>query len=49
MAARLGRPVWAEVGRADLYRRDQRRSAPRPRHVQADPAAQEAFRGGSAS
>ena|SRR5215469_10222332 len=49
MAERLGRPVWADVGRAYLYRLDQRRYAPRPRHVQADPAAQEAFKGGCAS
>jgi transposase len=49
MAERLGRPVWADVGRAYLDRLDRRRYAPRPRHVQADPAAQEAFKGGSAS
>lgn len=49
MAERLGRPVWADVGRAYLYRLDQRRYRPRPRHVQADPAAQEAFKGGFAS
>ncbi len=44
MAARLGRPVRYQVGWAYLIRLGGRPRVPRPRHVAADPAAQEAFK-----
>ncbi len=44
MAARLGRPVRYQVGWAYLVRLGGRPRVPRPRHVAADPAAQEAFK-----
>jgi transposase len=44
MAARLGRPIRYQVGWAYLIRLGGRPRAPRPRHVAADPAAQEAFK-----
>ncbi len=44
MAARLGRPVRYQVGWAYLIRLGGRPRRPRPRHVGADPAAQEAFK-----
>lgn len=47
MTARLGRAVAYWLGWAYLRRLGLRRQQPRPRHVQADPAAQEAFKGGS--
>jgi transposase len=44
MAARLGRPVRYQVGWTYLIRLGGRPRLPRPRHVHADPAAQEAFK-----
>lgn len=44
MSAKLGRPVSASLGWAYLVRLDGHRRKPRPRHVQADPAAQDAFK-----
>ncbi len=44
MAARLGRPVRYQVGWAYLIRLGGHPRRPRPRHVGADPAAQEAFK-----
>jgi transposase len=44
MAARLGRSVRYQVGWAYLIRLGGRPRVPRPRHVRADPAAQEAFK-----
>jgi winged helix-turn-helix protein len=44
MSAKLGRPVSVYLGWAYLVRLDGKRRKPRPRHVQADPATQEAFK-----
>lgn len=44
MSARLGRPVSVQLGWAYLVRLDGKRRQPRPRHVRADPAEQEAFK-----
>jgi transposase len=44
MSQRLGRPVSLYLGCAYLVRLQGRRRKPRPRHVQADPAEQEAFK-----
>lgn len=44
MSARLGRPVSVQLGWAYLVRLEGKRRTPRPRHVQADPAAQAAFK-----
>ena len=44
MSARLGRPVSVQLGWAYLVRLEGKRRKPRPRHVQADPAEQEAFK-----
>lgn len=49
IAARIGRPVRYQTGWAYLQRLQARQRQPRPRHVQADPAEQEAFKGGCAS
>src|SRR5215472_9337411 len=48
MTPRVGRPVASWLGWAYLRRLGLRRYVPRPRHVQADAAAQAAFKGGSA-
>lgn len=44
MSQRLGRSVGVQVGWAYLVRLDGKRRKPRPRHVRADPAEQEAFK-----
>jgi hypothetical protein len=44
MSAKLGRLVSVYLGWAYLVRLDGHRRTPRPRHVQADLAAQEAFK-----
>lgn len=44
ISAKLGRPVSVYLGWAYLVRLDGKRRKPRPRHVQADPAAQDAFK-----
>jgi transposase len=44
MSAKLGRPVSVYLGWAYLVRLDGKRRKPRPRHVLADPAQQEAFK-----
>jgi hypothetical protein len=44
MSQRLGRPVSVYLGWAYLVRLDGKRRKPRPRHVEADPAEQEAFK-----
>ncbi len=44
MSARLGRPVSVQLGWAYLVRLQGKRRTPRPRHVQADPAAQATFK-----
>ena len=44
ISTRLGRPVSVQLGWAYLVRLQGKRRMPRPRHVQADPAAQEAFK-----
>ena len=47
MSQQLGRPVSAQVGWVYLVRLEgkrRKRRKPRPRHVQADPAEQEAFK-----
>ena len=44
MAARLGRPVNRQRGYRYLMRLKAKPLAPRPRHAQADPAAQAAFK-----
>ena len=41
---KLGRPISVQLGWAYLVRLDGKRRKPRPRHVQADPAAQAAFK-----
>ena len=48
MSQKLGRPVSVYLGWAYLVRLDGKRRKPRPRHMQADPAAQEAFKKSSA-
>ena len=48
ISQRVGRPVSYWVGWAYLRRLELRRLRPRPRHVKADAAAQEAFKRGSA-
>ncbi len=48
MSQRLGRPVSVYLGWAYLVRLDGKRRKPRPRHVQADPAEQDAFKKSSA-
>ena len=48
MSTRLGRPVSVQLGWTYLVRLDGKRRKPRPRHVQADPAEQEAFKKTSA-
>jgi transposase len=49
LSTTLGRPVPYFTGWLYLCRLGLHRIRPRPRHVKADPAAQEAFKGGSAS
>jgi winged helix-turn-helix protein len=44
MSQQLGRPVSVYLGCAYLVRLQGRRRKPRPRHVQADPAEQDAFK-----
>lgn len=44
ISAKLDRPVSVYLGWAYLVRLDGKRRKPRPRHVQADPAAQDAFK-----
>lgn len=44
MSQKLGRPVSVYLGWAYLVRLDGKRRKPRPRHVRADPAKQEAFK-----
>jgi putative transposase len=44
MSQTLGRPVSAQVGWVYLVRLEGKRRKPRPRHVLADPAEQEAFK-----
>ena len=44
IAEKLGRPVSVQLGWAYLVRLDGKRRKPRPRHVKADPAAQEQFK-----
>jgi transposase len=44
ISARLGRPISVQLGWAYLVRLDGKRRKPRPRHVLADPAQQEAFK-----
>jgi transposase len=48
MSRRLGRPVSVQVGWVYLVRLDGKRRKPRPRHVLADAAQQEAFKKTSA-
>jgi hypothetical protein len=44
MSQQLGRPVHVQLGWVYLVRLQGKRRKPRPRHVQADPAEQEAFK-----
>jgi|SRR5579883_23418 len=44
MSQRLGRPISKQLGWTYLVRLDGKQRRPRPRHVQADPAQQEAFK-----
>jgi len=44
MSERLGRPVSVYLGWAYLVRLEGKRRKPRPRHVRADPEAQERFK-----
>jgi transposase len=44
MSQTLGRPVSAQVGWVYLVRLEGKRRKPRPRHVQADPEQQDAFK-----
>jgi transposase len=44
ISARLGRPVAYSLGYAYLQRLKHSQQLPRPQHVQADPAAQDAFK-----
>ena len=44
ISAKLGRPISMQLGWAYLVRLDGMRRKPRPRHVCADPAQQEAFK-----
>jgi transposase len=48
LTVKLGRPAPSCLGYASLRRLGLRPLVPRPRHVQADAAKQEAFKGGSA-
>jgi transposase len=48
IAEKLGRPVHAQLGWVYLVKLEGKRRKPRPRHVQADPAEQEAFKKRSA-
>ena len=48
MSQRLGRQVSAQVGWVYLVKLEGKRRKPRPRHVQADPVAQEQFKKTSA-
>ncbi len=50
LSRRLGRPISYHLGWRTLRRLGWRRTAPRPRHIQAaDAAAHDAFKGGSAN
>src|SRR5215831_3682800 len=44
MSQKLGRPVHVQLGWVYLVRLQGKRRKPRPRHVQADPAQQDAFK-----
>lgn len=44
MSQQLGRPVSVQLGWVYLVRLEGKRRKPRPRHVQADPAEQDAFK-----
>jgi transposase len=44
IAEKLGRPIHVQLGWVYLVRLEGKRRKPRPRHVQADPAEQEAFK-----
>jgi transposase len=44
MRQKLGRPVSVQLGWTYLVRLEGKRRKPRPRHIQADPAEQEAFK-----
>ena len=44
MSAKLGRPISVQVGWSYLVRLGGKRRKPRPRHVQADPVEQAAFK-----
>ena len=44
ISERIGRPVAYSLGYAYLQRLKHSQQLPRPQHVQADPAAQEAFK-----
>lgn len=44
MSTKLGRPISVQLGWAYLVRLEGKRRKPRPRHVLADPAQQEAFK-----
>lgn len=48
IAEKLGRPVHVQLGWVYLVKLEGKRRKPRPRHVQADPAEQEAFKKRSA-
>jgi transposase len=48
MSQKLGRPVHVQLGWVYLVKLEGKRRKPRPRHVQADPAEQEAFKKRSA-
>jgi hypothetical protein len=48
MSTRLGRQVSVQLGWTYLVRLEGKRRKPRPRHVQADPEQQEAFKKSSA-
>lgn len=44
MSQKLGRPISVQLGWVYLVKLEGKRRKPRPQHVQADPAAQEAFK-----
>jgi transposase len=44
MSQKLGRPVCVQLGWVYLVKLEGKRRTPRPRHVQADPVAQEQFK-----
>jgi transposase len=48
IAEKLGRPVHVQLGWVYLVKLEGKRRKPRPRHVQADPAEQDAFKKRSA-